>query len=111
MKKLNLVIYFILFINCIAVFSQNKLVLNGFNYRCYKSNIFLKDEQLTVTSKYYQNSRKQFQFGFIYESKRNDSLFIAGVMKTKGMKIYCTEKYFFDYFEKDSIKRMLNFSY
>lgn len=94
-----------MFFGIASVYSQKRIVINKRNYNFTENEIFLKDYNLMTTFRQFTNTKGKFRFGYVLESKRNDSLFISGDMKIMGVKIICSEKYFFNYFEKDSIIR------
>jgi hypothetical protein len=90
----------------ISAYSQNKMLINKRDYNLTENKILLKDYNLMATSRQFTNSKGAFQFGYILNSIRNDSLFISGNIKIIKREIICSEKYYFDYFEKDSIIRI-----
>jgi hypothetical protein len=90
----------------ISAYSQDKILINKRDYNLTENKILLKDYNLMATSRQFKNSNGAFQFGYILNSIRNDSLFISGNIKIIKREIICSEKYYFDYFEKDSIIRI-----
>jgi hypothetical protein len=90
----------------ISAYSQDKILINKRDYNLTENKILLKDYKLMATSRQFTNSNGAFQFGYILNSIRNDSLFISGNIKIIKREIICSEKYYFDYFEKDSIIRI-----
>ena len=96
----------VLYVFCVSnCFAQKSILINGFKYRITKNKIFLKDEKLMATFVQYLDFKNKFQFGYIIESKRNDSLFIEGNLKYLGRKIFTTDIYHFNCSYADSIKR------
>lgn len=105
MKQIHLIALAILILVITnGCYSQKKIVINKNQYNLNEKKVFLKDYNLMATSKQFTNGKGVFQFGYVFESKRNDSLYISGNMKIEGKHIVCTEKYFFNHFEKDSTK-------
>lgn len=104
MKQIHFIVLMVT-LGITSAYSQNKVLINKKNYNLTENKTFLKDYNLMVTFRQFKNSKGVFQFGFALESKRNDSLFISGSMKIMDTEIICSEKYYFDYFEKDSIIR------
>ena len=94
MKRLLKHIMFCLLLTTHLAGAQKSITINNLDYKIISKKVFLKDNLLWVTYKTY-TLKDKFQFGYAALAKRNDSIFIRGMLDLKGKSAICTEKYFF----------------
>lgn len=89
--------------------AQKTATLNNVSYSVKTQQTLLVENGVMISIKSYLLPKSGFQFGYVAEGKRNDSILIKGRMHLRGRKIYTKESYLFNHDRaKDSVMKVFS---
>jgi hypothetical protein len=109
MNVTKLIIVIFLYVISFKTCAQKTATLNGISYSVKTQQTLLVENGVMTSVKSHFLPKSGFQFGYIVEGKRNDSILIKGSLRFRGRKIYTKENYLFNHdMAKDSVMKIFS---